>query len=189
VDAHDLPAVHPITGDRLPDAPADVLDRRKQFADLYRYHVGSLPPAPESSPPVDAVEPLTEGPDTAWVRIPVADIRTEVAARVRVQQSAETVDRYAEDMGNGEDLGQVVVFRDRDGTLWLADGLHRLEAAQKQGRTEIEAEVFGGGEREAFLYAAEAEQSARYRMDKPESRLVLGFVVSSLRRRTCRRTN
>src|SRR5262249_33693306 len=65
------------------------------------------------------------------VTIAIADLRTEVAASVRVTRSQDTIDSYAEAMGAGNDLGTVVVFRDADGVNWLADGLHRVEAAGK----------------------------------------------------------
>jgi hypothetical protein len=88
--------------------------------------------------------------------VAIAELQTDVAAQVRVKMRPETVQEYAEAMQNEDDLGPVVVFRDKDGTLRLADGLHRVEAARAQGKTEVAAEVREGDERAAFLYAAGA---------------------------------
>jgi hypothetical protein len=52
----------------------------------------------------------------------------------------------------------VVVFESREGLL-LADGYHRVEAAQRRGETTIEAEIRPGGYREAVRYAGRMDRS------------------------------
>jgi ParB-like chromosome segregation protein Spo0J len=51
-----------------------------------------------------------------------------------------------------DQLPPVVVFATDEGLL-LADGYHRLAAAQKEGRDTIEAEVRTGSRHEALEYA------------------------------------
>ncbi|HPB77059.1 MAG TPA: ParB/RepB/Spo0J family partition protein, partial [Chromatiaceae bacterium] len=57
---------------------------------------------------------------------------------------------YAEAMTAGSVFPPIVVFY--DGTVhWLADGYHRLEAADEAGLKEITAEVRPGTKRDATL--------------------------------------
>jgi ParB-like chromosome segregation protein Spo0J len=95
-------------------------------------------------------------------RIPVAEICVEPG----IQQRASHVDlalraEYAEAMKAGAAFPPVVVF-DAD-MLWLADGFHRVGAAEDAGLTEILAEIREGDRRDALLYAvgANAEHGAR----------------------------
>jgi hypothetical protein len=94
--------------------------------------------------------------------IPVAEICVEP----EIQQRASHVDlalraEYAEAMKAGATFPPVVVF-DAD-MLWLADGFHRVGAAEDAGLTEILADIREGDERDALLYAvgANAEHGAR----------------------------
>lgn len=69
----------------------------------------------------------------------------------------------------------IVVFRDADGVLWLADGFHRCAAAEHAGG-EIEAEVREGGEAEALLFAAGANaDQGRPRSAEDKRRAVLAL--------------
>ena len=95
-------------------------------------------------------------------RIPVA----EICVDSEIQQRASHVDaglraEYAEAMHAGASFPPVVVF-DAD-RFWLADGFHRVGAAEDAGLTEIRAEIRQGDRRDALLYAvgANAEHGAR----------------------------
>jgi hypothetical protein len=61
----------------------------------------------------------------------------------------ERVRRYAERLG---DLPPVVAFRTDQGLL-LADGYHRVAAAQARGLDSIEAEIWQGTAHDALRYA------------------------------------
>jgi len=94
--------------------------------------------------------------------IPVA----EICVDPEIQQRASHVDlalraEYAEAMKAGATFPPVVVF-DAD-MLWLADGFHRVGAAEDAGLTEILADIREGDRRDALLYAvgANAEHGAR----------------------------
>lgn len=72
--------------------------------------------------------------------------------QLREALSEDTVAEYAEAMRNGAKFPPVIVFFDqKTREYYLADGFHRVEAAQRAGLTGIEAE-----QRIGDYYAAEA---------------------------------
>lgn len=115
-------------------------------------------PPPSSAPRRDADSFVTG--DRVQV-LPLATITRDPRAQPRAQLEAPTVEAYREAMAGGEGgpgwgtFPPVVVFDDGS-TRWLADGFHRLEAAQLAGLTEARAEVRAGGLREAVLYSVGA---------------------------------
>jgi hypothetical protein len=64
----------------------------------------------------------------------------------------ERVQRYAQML---DELPPVAVFRLEDRTLLLVDGYHRLAAAQKPGRTMIDADIREGTRADAVKFAAD----------------------------------
>lgn len=102
-------------------------------------------------------------------------IRTDGGTQPRAQINQDTVDEYAEDMGNGATFPPVVLFYDGS-DYWLADGFHRVAAARKLGLVDIEVDIRPGTRREAVLYSVGA--NARHGMrrtneDKRRSVLTL----------------
>jgi hypothetical protein len=79
-------------------------------------------------------------------------IRVDGGTQIRVETDVTQADGYAEDMAAGAVFPPIVVFFD-EVEYWLADGFHRLIAAETIGRTEIAADVRGGTRRDAILYA------------------------------------
>lgn len=69
---------------------------------------------------------------------------------IRQKLDEEIIQRY---MDSFEDLPAVVIF-ETDGEFLLADGFHRVMAAQRLGVSEIEVEVKKGSREEALEYAA-----------------------------------
>lgn len=92
------------------------------------------------------------------------DITRDSRIQPRDKMSEETIKGYAELMREGTVFPPVVVFReevaggDEDSgiTDWLADGWHRVYAAERAEQDTIRAEVYDGGINEAMLYAAGA---------------------------------
>jgi hypothetical protein len=83
----------------------------------------------------------------------MADFRMDVGIQQRTALDQATVQEYCALYTEGRDLGRIVVFRDRYGTYFLADGFHRCQAAHMVGLETLPAEVHEGGYREALLYA------------------------------------
>lgn len=92
-----------------------------------------------------------------------------------IQQRADhldqqTVDQYVADAGDGWPFPPVVVFRDDQDRLWLADGFHRVAAAEHLGRAEIPADVRQGSRRDAILFAVGANATHGLRRSNADKR-------------------
>ncbi len=109
----------------------------------------------------------------------LADLRMEVAARVRMKPCPDTITRYAEVLADDQILGPVVVFHDPDGVLWLADGWHRVEAAKVAGRDKLVSEIHEGSEADAFLYAAQANLKHGLVSTKADRKQVATLLLTS----------
>lgn len=90
------------------------------------------------------------------VEIAIGDITTRGMQLRAGGTDAATVKRYTEAYEAKADMPPIVVFRDAEGVLWLADGHHRTAGAKAAGRTKIEAIVKKGERRDAVFYAASA---------------------------------
>lgn len=87
-------------------------------------------------------------------RMAIAQIRRDGGTQLREKIDLATVTEYAESMAEGAVLPPVVVFQDEAGVCWLADGFHRVAAAEISGQADVAAEFRQGSRREAILYAA-----------------------------------
>ena len=88
------------------------------------------------------------------IQIPLEKIRQDGGTQLREKIDPETVAEYAEAMREGAALPPIVLFQDEAGACWLADGFHRVAAAERNGRADIGAEVRQGSRRDAILFAA-----------------------------------
>jgi hypothetical protein len=89
--------------------------------------------------------------------LPIAEIEATASTQVRVRIDPNTIDEYADDMKNGHIFPPVVVFAEAGSERYiLADGFHRLAAAQKAKLTEIGVVIKEGGLHEALMAALEA---------------------------------
>lgn len=84
------------------------------------------------------------------MRLKLADIIIDQTIDIRSRLDEETINRYAESF---DELPPVVVFATEEGLL-LADGFHRIAAAERLGRKEVEAEKKAGTRDDALEYAA-----------------------------------
>ena len=118
-----------------------------------------------------------------WVKI--EDLRLDGDPQPRVSLDTETVKEYAETMQRSSDAEHVVVDKElepfppitvyRKGKdLWLADGFHRIAAAQKKGYKTIQAEIQSGGLRDAIKYSIQANAThGKRRTNEDKRRAVL----------------
>jgi len=92
--------------------------------------------------------------------------------QTRAALNEDVVAEYGEIMKNGGKLPPVTVFRDVF-TDYLADGFHRLEAAKRLGRIDIEAEVRDGDRTAALRYALKANAAHGLRRTNEDKRRAL----------------
>tara|TARA_R110000868_G_scaffold12616_3_gene59923 strand:+ start:1468 stop:2247 length:780 start_codon:yes stop_codon:yes gene_type:complete len=87
----------------------------------------------------------------------------------RAQISEETVTDYAEAMSAGDTFPPITVYHDGV-DYYLADGFHRLHAAQRLGRASIQAEVKTGTLRDAILFSLGANRDHGLRRTNADKR-------------------
>lgn len=84
--------------------------------------------------------------------IELASLKTK-GLQTRAEINEATVMEYIEAEQGGAVLPPVVVFKDKRGSLWLADGFHRVEVARRQARKKVMAEIRQGEFADALKYA------------------------------------
>lgn len=96
-------------------------------------------------------------------------IRTDGGTQSRAELDQSALTAYAEEMGQGNPLPPVEVYF--DGTAyWLADGFHRHAAARQARRTNIEALVHQGTQRDAILHSVGANSTHGVRRSNADKR-------------------
>ena len=103
-------------------------------------------------------------------------IRTDGGTQPRAQIDALAIAEYAEAMRGGAAFPPLVVFEDKEGERWLADGFHRLAAARQVGSAELPCHLHHASRRDAVLYACGANTAhglRRTNSDKRRAVLVL----------------
>lgn len=93
--------------------------------------------------------------DPAPEYLAIALIRTDGGTQPRATINQLTVAEYAENMRSGDRFPPVLVFWD-GGDYWLADGFHRLLAAQSLELPAIAVNIRRGTRRDAILYSVGA---------------------------------
>ena len=100
--------------------------------------------------------------------IPIDKISTE-GTQTRAELNNIVINEYAEAYEQGIELPPIDVYFDEE-TYWLADGFHRLRAAQQIGRDTIAANVHPGGQREAIFHAVGANETHGLRRTNADRR-------------------
>lgn len=102
----------------------------------------------------------------------LADIRADESAQQRAQLDWLHVAELKEAYEINAEIPAIVVFKDEEGLLWLADGFHRYEGAQKAGKEKIQTVIESGNLRSAILYSCGANSGhglKRTNADKTKS--------------------
>lgn len=107
----------------------------------------------------------------------IADIRTDGGTQPRAQLDMATLIEYTEAMQNGATFPPVTVYYDGD-AYWLADGFHRLHAAQDAGRGTLAAEVRQGTRRDAVLYSVGANAAHGLRRTNADKRRAVETLLA-----------
>lgn len=89
-----------------------------------------------------------------------------------------TVEEYTVAWESGAEFPPLVVYRDEDGTTWLSEGFHRLEAARlAEGIEAVACEVREGGKREALLNAVGSNATHGRRRTNEDKRRAVELVL------------
>lgn len=104
--------------------------------------------------------------------IAISKVRTD-GLQMRVAINEAAVEEYAELMAGGAVFPPVVLFLDKAGAYWLADGFHRLEAAKRGGRRTVTADIREGEWIDALRYALHANSGHGMRMTNADKRHAL----------------
>lgn len=121
--------------------------------------------------------PLSALPLSLIERVPLASIIRDPSAQPRAQFSMEIAKGYAEEMAAGAKFPPIVVYSDGK-KYFLADGSHRLIAADLNGAADIEAEVVAGSLRDAILHAVGANATHGYQRTKADKRRAVEILLA-----------
>ena len=86
------------------------------------------------------------------IPLPLSSIRLDGGTQPRASINLQIVSDYMNDMASGAEFPPADVFYDGS-AYWLADGFHRIKAAEKAGRNEIACEVHQGTQQDAQWYS------------------------------------
>ncbi len=112
---------------------------------------------------------IPEAQSVVGVQLLAISVIQDGGAQMRVGMNEETVVDYAEEMVSGAEFPPVIVYH--DGTAyWLADGYHRVDAARRIGRPDIQAEVHDGDQRDAVLHGIGANARHGLRRTQADKR-------------------
>jgi len=93
----------------------------------------------------------------------ICKIITDAGTQIRGMVNADAVDDYAAAMEAGAEFPPVVVFHDGNRHI-LADGFHRILAAERIGRKEIAADIRKGTAADALWFALGANKANGLRL-------------------------
>lgn len=102
-------------------------------------------------------------------KLRIDEIRRDGGTQPRAQLDGVTVSEYADAMERGNTFPPVKVMHDGD-NYWLYDGFHRVQAAQKIGREEIDADVEQGTKQHAQWASLAANKRHGLRRDEKDKR-------------------
>lgn len=114
-------------------------------------------------------------------KIAIADLeRTKLQTRLLL--SADTVEDYADAMRNRAKFPPVTVFADAErNTLWLADGFHRVAAAEASGFKHVKADVKPGTFADALKFALGANANHGLRRSNADKQHTLEMAWENRR--------
>ena len=104
---------------------------------------------------------------------------------IRDSWDESTVDQYAEAMLEGAVFPPIIVYSDGE-DCFLADGFHRVLAAEKLEWREIDADVRAGGRQDAIWYALAANKIHGLRMSRADVRRAIKRALQEFPERSNR---
>ena len=109
------------------------------------------------------------------------ELRRDGGTQARTGNNEETTEEYAGAMRDGRwqwhQGNALIVFRDDEGTHWLADGFHRIEAAARAALPTVPCDVRPGSRRDAVLFAVGANNSYGLRRTRQDVRRAIELLL------------
>ncbi len=111
------------------------------------------------------------------VPIPLRSIKMDAGIQQRAPMlNSVVVAEYAEAMKAGAQFPPITIFT--DGNInWLADGFHRVEAAEEVGANAIAAEIRQGTRRDAMLFGCSANRTHGLRRARADVRRAIETLL------------
>ena len=106
------------------------------------------------------------------------DIVIDAGTQARAEVDQDTVDRFADEVNDGNEYDAVSVFHDGEAN-YLADGFHRYAAFRKLEREEIDADVHSGTREEALWFALGANSRHGRRMTPADKRHAIEVALAT----------
>jgi len=110
-------------------------------------------------------------------RVEVSLIQRDMLLQPRAELHRDWIEDYALDMTAGAVFPPVVLFFDGK-RYWLADGFHRIYAAEAAGLESIDADVRIGSRRDALRFALSANASHGHRRTNEDKRRAVDIMVA-----------
>lgn len=111
-------------------------------------------------------------------RVRVADVVVDAGTQVRAALDEQVVKDYAEAMTAGAVFPPIVLFHDGN-QHYLADGFHRLMAAQRIAWRELDADVRAGTKEDALWFALGANKTNGKRLTDSDKRHAIEIAVAA----------
>ena len=116
------------------------------------------------------------------VEIPLANIHLDPETQIRVMVNEETIRRYADAMETKERCDKfppIILFCDIDGSLWLADGHHRVMAASRRNYRTIRAIIRNGTKADAIWEAVKVNGRNGLSLSRADIRRAVEMVIKN----------
>lgn len=139
-------------------------------------------PTVTKKPRIELEATPTNDPPGGWgyQSLLIRQIRRDGGTQARVGTNEDTVQEYAELMREHawdfQSRQRPIVLYDGE-SFWLADGFHRIEAAQRAGMSDFPVEVLRGTKRDAILRAAGANSQHGLRRTNADKRRAVELLL------------
>ena len=107
----------------------------------------------------------------------IDQIKLDQRCQPRARMEPALVDEYADAMREGAEFPPLTVYRDGS-TYWLADGFHRIAAAEQAGMAHVVCNVERGTLRDAILHAVGANATHGQRRTNLDKRRAVETLLT-----------
>ena len=114
--------------------------------------------------------------------VPLDKIFLDRETQIRATVNEEMIQRYYEIMEDEEGLEKfppIILYRDKEGDLWVADGHHRIMAANRREFQSIHAIIRQGEKADAIWAAVKANGRNGLPLGRADIRRAVGMVIAT----------